>query len=121
MILIVNIMGVVMSLVGLTFLFKPSLMKKFVSFMKGTKKIYMIGILRLALGVIFIIAAPQANYAPVIMAIGILMVSSGILVFGLGLKRATAIMEWFLKMPDSNARLIAIVPILLGVLILFSA
>lgn len=121
MIVIVNIMGVVISLVGLTFLFNPALMKKFISFMKDSNKIYIIGTLRLVLGVIFILAAPQANYSPVIMAIGILMVIGGILIFAIGRKRVTAMMEWCLNMPDSNARLFAIVPVLLGVLILFSA
>ena len=121
MILIMRIMGVVVSLIGLTFLMNPALMKKFISFMKEAKRIYAIGVLRFVFGTIFIFAAPQAGCGAIIMAIGILIVIGSILVFALGTKRVMAMMEWYLKMPDSNMRLFAIVPVLLGILIIFSA
>jgi uncharacterized protein YjeT (DUF2065 family) len=119
MILIVRIIGIVISLIGLAFLINPALMKKFISFMKKADRIYAIGVLRLILGTIFIMAATAANCSAVIT--GILMVIGGVLVFALGKNRVTAVMEWYLKMPDSNMRLFAIVPVLLGTLILFSA
>jgi uncharacterized protein YjeT (DUF2065 family) len=121
MILIVRIIGIVISLIGLAFLINPALMKKFISFMKKADRIYAIGVLRLILGTIFIMAATAANCSAVITVIGILMVIGGVLVFALGKNRVTAVMEWYLKMPDSNMRLFAIVPVLLGTLILFSA
>jgi len=121
MLIIVKILGVVMMIAGLTFLIKPAFMKKLISFMKEAKRIYAIGALRLVFGAIFILAAPQASCSAVIMVIGILLVISSISIFAMGAKRIKAMMEWYLKMPDSNMRLFAIVPVLLGILILYSS
>jgi uncharacterized protein YjeT (DUF2065 family) len=121
MLIIVRIIGAVISLAGLTFLIRPAPMKKFISYMKEANRIYVIGVLRLVFGAVFILAAPQAGCGAMIMVIGILMVIGGALIFALGRDRVKAVMERYLNMPDSSMRLFAIVPVLLGILILFSA
>lgn len=121
MILLIRFIGIFMVGMGIMNLVNPVPMKKMISFWRQGKRIYAGGLLRLLFGVAFLLSYPQARRPGVICLLGILFLLGGILLFALGLKRIKAILEWWDKRTDSVLRLIAVLLLLLGALVIYSA
>ena len=120
MLILVKLIGIVMVGFGIIFLVSPTTMRQFMLFCEKGKRVYMVGILRILIGVIFLLAAPQARLAGVMVTLGILIIVAGGLIFILRLDRIKAILKWYYGRPLPVLRLIALIPTALGALILYS-
>ena len=69
---VIKIVGIIIVLIGILFLLKPDVMKKLMGFMKKGRRIYLAGLLRFTLSVIFLLGASECNYKWIIAAFGIL-------------------------------------------------
>ena len=78
---IIKIIGIIIILIGILFLLSPDVMKKLMGFMKKGRRIYLAGLLRFALSVIFLLGAGECNYKWIIAAFGVLFLISGLLIF----------------------------------------
>jgi uncharacterized protein YjeT (DUF2065 family) len=119
--IVVKIIGVFIVLMGIVFLLKPDVMKYLMRFMKKDKRVYLAGMLRFALAVIFLLGASECYQKWVIATFGILFLISGLGIFILGSERIRQIFEWYLKQPVFIFRIIAAVVLACGAIIVYSS
>ena len=121
MVIIIKSLGAVFVLIGFVYLLKPDILKKLMGFFKKGKRIYVAGLIRFPLAVIFLLAATQCRKPKIIGAFGILFLLSGVLIFVLGPEKIRRIFEWYEKQATFVFRTIATAVIAIGTIIIFSA
>lgn len=117
----IKVIGVLIILMGVLYMIKPNVMKSLMQFFKKGSRIYAAGIARLALAVVFLLAAGECRLKWVIAGFGIIFLLSGLLVFMLGAKRLGPMMEWFGKQPGLILRILAGIVLAIGAIITYSA
>ena len=121
MVIAIKSLGIVFVLIGITYLLQPNILKTLMSFFKKGKRIYIAGLIRFALAVIFLLAATQCRKPSIIGAFGALFVLSGVLIFVLGPDTIRRIFDWYEKQSTIIFRIIASIVIAVGAIIIFSA
>jgi len=121
MVILIKIIGIVITLVGIIFLFCPKAIKQLMGFVRQGRRLYWAGILRLLFGVTLLLGASQCRVIWVVMAMGILFLIGGVMIFTLGLERLRSIIEWWNKRSLMVLRLWALVVLALGALLIYSA
>jgi hypothetical protein len=123
-----KIMDVVVKIIGIVFIFmtsvyflKPDIMKRLMEFFKQGKRIYIAGLIRFALAIVFLLAARECNQFWVIFAFGILFIISGLLIFILGLEKVKSYIGWWQKQSVVLLRVIALIGLAFGAIIIYSA
>jgi uncharacterized protein YjeT (DUF2065 family) len=118
---VIKIIGIFIVLIGILFLLNPDIMKKLMGFMKKGKRIYLAGLLRFTLSVIFLLGAGECNYKWIIAAFGIIFLLSGLLIFALGPENIRRILDWYQNQPAPIFRVIAGIVLACGSVIVYSA
>lgn len=118
---VIKVIGIVIIAVGILYLLRPNVMKYFMAFFKKGKRIYLTGLIRLSLAIVFLLGARECDITWVIVAFGILFMVSGLLIFMLGPKKIKPILEWFEKQPLLILRLAAIIALAMGGIIIYAA
>jgi len=118
---IIKIIGIAFIVIGIAYLVRPGIMKWLLEFFKNGSNIYLAGLLRLALAVVFLLAATACKKTWIIIVLGILFLFGGILVLILGPKRTRPILEWWLTKPVWIMRALALLTGAFGVLIIYAA
>jgi uncharacterized protein YjeT (DUF2065 family) len=119
--IIIKIIGIVIVLIGVLFLLKPDVMKKIMGFMKKGRRIYLAGLLRFALSVIFLLGAGECYHKWIIAAFGILFLISGLLIFTIGPEKIRRMLDWYQNQPELIFRVIAGIVLACGAVIVYSA
>lgn len=119
--LAIRILGILIIIEGILFALKPELMRTVIVFFSRGRRLYIAGILRAAVAVIFLVASSQCKIPLVIMILGILFLISGFLVFTLGLERQKAYLNWWREKSPTVLRLAALIALLLGAVVVYSA
>lgn len=115
------IVGMIILLLGVAILIKPQLTKKLFHFIAKGKRIYLVGILRIILGVLFLIGALKCDYYGIIIFFGILFCASGLTIFAMKLEKLKAILNWFDSKSLSFIRFMGIIALLIGAIITYAA
>ena len=115
------IVGLIILLLGVAILIKPLLTKKIFHFIAKGRRIYLVGILRIVLGVLFLIGALNCDIPWLIILVGILSCASGLTIFIMKFEKLKAILNWFDQKPPSFVRLMAILALLIGAMITYAA
>ena len=118
---IIKIVGIIIVLIGILFLLKPDVMKKIMGFMKKGRRIYLAGLLRFALSVIFLLGASECNYKWIIAAFGIIFLLSGLLIVAIGPEKIRRMLDWYQDQPALIFRVIAGIVLACGAVIVYSA
>lgn len=118
---VIKIIGVLIILLGLLYIVKPQIMKSLLEFFKQGSRIYIAGLLRLVLAAVFLISATECRIQWVIIALGILMMLGGLLVFVLGPKKISPILEWWQRQSMMLLRVLALIALAIGALIIYAA
>jgi uncharacterized protein YjeT (DUF2065 family) len=118
---VIKIVGIIIVLIGILFLLKPDIMKILMGFMKKGKRIYLAGLLRFVLAVIFLLGASECNYKWIIAAFGILFLLSGLLIFAIGPEKIRRMFDWYQDQPALIFRVIAGIVLACGAVIVYSA
>ena len=113
-------LGILITLVGVAYLLRPGLLKMLMNFFKKSNRIYLPGLLRLALAVVFFLGARECRYPWIIFASGIIFLTGGLLIFTLGPKRIRWMLDWYEEQPMLVFRVIALIVIVFGAIIIFS-
>lgn len=121
MLTIVKIIGVLLIALGIIFFLKPLFMRKWINFLRRDYKIYIIGFLRIVFGILFLFAVSGSRLPGVILALGILMLLSGVFILILGPKKGRKILDWYEKKSDNFCRILAVLVFAIGLLIMYSA
>ena len=118
---VVEIIGIAFIVIALLCFGKPNVFKRMLDFFKHGKRLYLAGLMRFVLAVIFLLAANQCNKPRIIGAFGILFLMSGVLIFMLGPKKLSPLLQWYLKQSVLLLRIIAVLIVAIGALIIYSA
>ena len=119
--IIIKALGLIMAVVGVLMSTIPKkLMHKFLPFFKVTKRVRFIGVLRLAIAVIFLLAAWQCRWPIVIAVLGIITLISGVLALTLKTKHIKTFIEWIEGRSEIALRIMGVVVVLIGLLIIFA-
>ena len=121
MIIVVKSLGVIFILAGIVFLVKPEIVKKTIAFLSCGRRIYGVGVLRVFIGILFILSASRAHKEGIILTLGIIILLSGIGVFLLGSDRLKKILSWYADKPFILMRIAAVLLISFGVLTIYAA
>lgn len=119
--IVIKIIGIFFILLGFVFLLRPDIMKWLIEFVKKGKRVYFAGLIRLALAVVFFASFRECDKPWFIFAFGILFLIAGILIFMLGPEKIKRVLDWYQKQSVMLFRIIALLPMALGVLIIYSA
>ncbi|MBA7700677.1 hypothetical protein ES703_109400 [subsurface metagenome] len=119
--IVIKSLGIVIVLVGVVYLLRPDVMKWLMEFFKHGKRIYLAGLLRLALAVIFLLGARECDITWVIVVFGILFLIGGVLIFILGPEKIRRILDWYQKQSTLLLRVIAVIALAIGAIIIYSA
>lgn len=120
-VLVIKSLGILFTLMGIAYLLRPEIIKKLMGFFKKGKRIYLAGLVRLALAVVFFVAASECRYFWIIFASGIIFLTGGLLIFLLGPDKIRRILDWYEGQPIVIFRVIALIVLVFGMVIIFSA
>lgn len=119
--IIIKSLGIVFVLIGFVFLLRPDVMKWLINFLKRGKRIYLDALIRIALAVIFLFGASQCSQKWIIAAFGIIFLLAGLLIIVLGPERTRSILDWYENQSLLIFRVIAIIPMVLGAIVIYAA
>ena len=114
-------LGILFVLIGIVYLLRPDVMKWLIEFLKQGKRIYLAGLIRLALAVTFLLGARECKHFWVIFAFGILFLIGGVLIFILGPEKIRRILDWYQKQSVLLLRVLAVIALAIGAIIIYSA
>ena len=121
MLIVVRLIGILIVGMGVAFLLKPKLYKQYVAFWQPGKRLYMGAILAILIGVVLLLTISGCRLVGVILALGILSLVKGIMLFTLGREKIESILKWYQARSLLVLRLIALIAIAFGALLLYSA
>jgi len=119
--IVIRIIGILMFLAGILFLVNPQFIKQIIIFLQKGYRIYFVGMLRIAMAIIFLLGARHCGMTHVIVVLAILFLLSGLSIFMLGSGKIQRILKWYLRQPIFFLRILALVPLILGSLIIYAA
>ena len=120
MLIIARLIALLMLAAGVIFLANPKAMKSYVDFWLQGSRMRKGGVVNLIIGIVLLIAAPQCNVPIVITLMGIVSLIKGVALFTFGLEKAKAMAVKWRDKPQGRVRLFALLPIGLGLLLLWS-
>ena len=106
---------------GIAYLLRPDIIKKLMVFFKKGNRIYLAGLLRFALAVVFFVGARECRYFWIIFACGIIFLLSGLLIFMLGPEKIRRMFNWYQNQPNLFFRVIALIVLIFGAIVILSA
>ncbi len=119
--IIIFLVGVIISLMSLLFIFVPSYFKKF--FERYLDKGWMLWavVFRLVIGVLFVLSSKDTRYPHFIFWLGIVTLLSGITLPIIGQERIKKIINWWLDKPTIVQILWALIAFIFGLFIIYSS
>lgn len=121
MVWLARAMGIFFLCIGIAFVHRPEWTEVVISFLEKGKRIYLVGFVRLLCGVVLLVAATQCRKTAVIVALGVLFLLSGIVVFTLGPRRIRPFLDWWKERSLFWKRLLCLLILAFGALILYAA
>ncbi|MHC4646349.1 MAG: hypothetical protein ACYTBJ_12685 [Planctomycetota bacterium] len=118
---VIKIIGIVFVLIAVAYLLKPPIMKRLMEFFKKGPRIYMAGVIRFVLGILFLLAATECKKPWVIGGFGVLFLISALLIFLIGSERLRSVFEWWQKQSNLLLRVVAFITLAVGVVIIIFA
>ena len=119
--IVIKSLGILIALMGIAYLLRPEIIKHLMNFFKKGRRIYLPGLLRFALAIVFFLGARECRYFWVIFASGIIFLTGGILIFALGPEKIRRILDWYQEQPMFIFRIIALIVLAFGAIIIYSA
>jgi len=119
--IVVKIVGIVIVFLAALFFIKPDITKHLFEFFKQGKRIYLAGLVRLALAVVFLLAARECDITWVIALFGILFLISGLSIFLIGAEKLKSMLGWFQNKSALFLRVMAVIILVIGAVIIYSA
>ena len=120
-VLVIKSLGMLFTLMGIVYLLRPDIIKHLMGFFKKGKRIYLAGLIRLALAVVFFVAARECRYFWIIFASGFIFLTGGLLIFILGPEKIRRIFDWYEQQSAIIFQVIALVVLVFGIIVIFSA
>ncbi|MBI4115292.1 MAG: DUF2065 family protein [Candidatus Omnitrophica bacterium] len=117
MIILIKLVGIVITVFGLAIFASPEFSQKVFDFFKEGKRIYYAGVVRVAAGALILLSASQSAVPLAAIALGVMFLVSGIVVFVSDLEKMKAFILTYSQMPSLVIRLFGLVGASFGILI----
>ena len=121
MTIVIQIIGILMIAMGLIAIIKPTILKTLIEVLNVGKRIYFIGVLRIIIAILFLLGASGCKIPQIIIAIAILILLSGLLIFAIKLEKIKAILTWWQNKSPIVVRLAALIALAFGAIIIYAA
>ncbi len=118
--IVIKSLGVVLALIAVVYMLWPDIAKKLMIIFQKGRRIYFDGIVNLSLAAVFFAGANQCRYPWVILVCGIIFMAEALMIFGLGSKKTSVILDWGLEQSDELYRFIGLLIGVIGVIVVFS-
>jgi len=118
---IVKSFGFLVVAMGAVFAMRPTAVRQYVSFWREGRRLYMIILLRLVIGTIFLVTASSARSSGNLTIIGIIAVAGGLLAMLVGKERMLLVLNTFSRGSIAYLRMMALVTAYFGALVIYSA
>jgi hypothetical protein len=112
-------MGLVITLCGISALFKPDWMKKFIVFISKGKLVYLAAGLKILMGIVFLIFATQCKWTGFIIAVGILSVVGATVFCLIPYIKITVYLTWWKNRPMWLYRLWGLTAVVFGIALMY--
>ena len=112
-----KLIGIIITVFGLTIFAMPAFTEKVFAFFTKGKRIYLAGVIRSFTGLVLLLAASRSLVPIAAIALGIMFLTSGIVVFAADLEKMKSFIEHYRGMPGLVLRLFGLVAASLGILI----
>ena len=119
--IVIKIIGAAIIAIAILFELKPDLCKRLLEFFKKGKNLYIAGLIRLILAVVFLLAARECHIKWLIAAFGVLFLISGFLIYTMPLEKLKSILQWQQRQSDVILRIMLSIPMVIGALIIYAA
>ena len=120
-VVVIKSLGIIFAVIGIVYLLRPDFLKWMMEFFKKGSRIYIGGVLRFVMAVIFLVGARECRYFWVIFTFGILFLIGGLLIFMLGPEKIRRIFDWYQQQSTLVFRAIALIVLIVGAVIIYSA
>jgi len=117
MLILAKLFGILIAVFGLTVCALPQVMQKLFDFMKEGKRIYGAGVLRCLIGLVLLLASPQSAIPITAIAMGVVFLLSGIIVFACDLEKLKGVLAHYGEMPVLILRLLGLLVAAFGILV----
>ncbi|MFA7676700.1 MAG: hypothetical protein WCY34_00855 [Candidatus Omnitrophota bacterium] len=121
MVWLVKLIGILLVVAGAIFIAKPASMKKVMRFWMKKNRVYAAGVINILIGIIFLFAASGSSLPWFVVLVGIVSLIKGALSFIMGPAKIMALIDKIDKKPVKSLRSLAIVPLVLGILLVYAA
>ncbi len=118
---LVKLFGVLVVAIGMVFAVRPTAVGRYVSLWREGRRLYLIVILRLVIGTIFLVAASSARSSGNLTIIGIIAIAGSLLAMLVGRERIVLILNTFSRGSIAYLRMMAVVAAYFGALVICSA
>ncbi|MBN1816957.1 MAG: hypothetical protein JW828_06325 [Sedimentisphaerales bacterium] len=118
---IIFILGLIVLAWGIVFLIKPNVSKRMIRFWAFSRLILLGAIIKLAVGILFLIAARECKVTWLIVVFGLIGCLQGIVFLAMQQKKRRAVMEWLLARSLLMHRVLGVATVLIGAAIAYGA
>jgi hypothetical protein len=119
--LLIKFIGILIIVQACIFILRIDLLRALLRFFSHGNRIYLIAAVRIILAVLLFISATQCSRLWIIVALGIILLLSGIAIFTLNAATFKKILAWYQRRTDLFLRLIVAIGIVIGSLIIYAA
>ena len=121
MITLVKLIGLLLAVLGVAYILEPKILKLILAFFQVEKRVYIASGIRILIGIILLAGAPQCRMPWIVVIIGILALVSGVLALILGVEKCKEMIKKFEEKPTKTLRMLSLIPIALGLILLYAA
>lgn len=118
---IVKLVGILVVVMGAIFLVKPATIKKITRFWLKDKRLYVGAVLNIFIGIILLVTASKCAIPWIVVIIGIWSLLKGMLLFVMGPKKISSLLDGLVQKPVNTLRIFAVIALCVGVLIIYAA
>lgn len=118
---IITAIGALIVVEGILFIINPLLMRKLIEFFIKGKLIYIAGVIRVILAILFLTLASQCAHPWLIILFGIAFLIGAIVIFALELEKIKNMLRWWLTQKDYMIRIVGSIAAILGLLIIYGS
>ena len=115
--ILAKLIGVLIMALGLAIFASPQFTQKIFNFFKEGKRVYYAGVIRTAVGLVLFFAASKSAVPLAAIALGLMFLVSGIVVFAADLEKMKAFITHYSEIPGLVIRLFGLVGASFGILI----
>ncbi len=118
---LVRLIGLIAAVAGVVFIAKIKTLKQLLAFWDEGKRVYVLGGIRILVGLILLLSALQCRIVWIVFVVGLLAIISGATIFVFGAEKSKEVIKAWQEKPDKTLRSISLIVVAIGLVLLYSA